>query len=246
MLLAISQPSQLMSTQNKTYFGRDLEAMSFAKNYHGWIIDELSPYLGEDVAEVGAGNGNFTALLTDYVAHLTAFEPSENMYPLLRDRFSQNHRVRTINDFFGEEYSSPNKHFSSILYINVLEHIEKDSKELTHVYRALKHGGYALIFVPALSCLYSDLDKKLGHFRRYHKKELSILAENAGFNVLQLKYFDLVGIIPWYVAFVLAKASLTSGNVSIYDQLVVPFMKKIERRFTPPIGKNLLLIAQKA
>ena len=41
------------------YLGRDLEAMSFAKNYHKWIIEEFKPYFGKNVAEVGAGSGNF-------------------------------------------------------------------------------------------------------------------------------------------------------------------------------------------
>ena len=38
-----------------TYFGTDLEAMSFARNYHEWIADEFRPFLGNSVAEVGAG-----------------------------------------------------------------------------------------------------------------------------------------------------------------------------------------------
>ena len=35
------------------YPGKDLEVMSFAVNYHRWIIDELEPYLGDTIAEVG-------------------------------------------------------------------------------------------------------------------------------------------------------------------------------------------------
>ena len=42
------------------YFGRELEAMAFAVNYHKWIIDESRSYLGGSVAEVGAGTGNFS------------------------------------------------------------------------------------------------------------------------------------------------------------------------------------------
>jgi hypothetical protein len=41
------------------YFGKDLEAMSFARNYHKWILSEFLPFLGSSVAEVGAGTGNF-------------------------------------------------------------------------------------------------------------------------------------------------------------------------------------------
>ena len=67
------------------YFGRDLEAMSFARNYHAWVLAEIAPYLGARVAEVGAGIGSFSSLIlqTD-VSRLDAFEPSGNMFPSLR------------------------------------------------------------------------------------------------------------------------------------------------------------------
>ena len=54
------------STENAPqYFGKDLEAMSFALNYHRWIMDELAPFLGGSVAEVGAGTGSFSKLILD-------------------------------------------------------------------------------------------------------------------------------------------------------------------------------------
>ena len=61
----------------KDYFGKDLEAMSFALNYHRWIADEFAPYIGPCVAEVGAGTGNFTEfVLRRGAKKLVAFEPS--------------------------------------------------------------------------------------------------------------------------------------------------------------------------
>ena len=55
------------NTAELNYFGHDLEAMSFAQNYHGWIADEFVPYLGEEIAEVGAGSGDFTELILEHV-----------------------------------------------------------------------------------------------------------------------------------------------------------------------------------
>ena len=95
----------MMDVKKPTYFGRDLEAMSFAQNYHKWVIDELKPYFGQYVAEVGAGNGNFSELLMEHIEHLVTFEPSENMYPLLKERFTKDSRVETINSTFGSECS---------------------------------------------------------------------------------------------------------------------------------------------
>lgn len=100
--------------------------MSFAKNYHKWIIDEFKLYLGQTVAEVGAGTGKFSELMIEPITQLVAFEPSKNMYPLLKERFFKNLRVETINSTFSREYTKLEGCFDSIIYVNVLEHIEKD------------------------------------------------------------------------------------------------------------------------
>jgi len=227
------------------YFGKDLEAMSFAQNYHQWIIEEFKPYLSGCTAEVGAGTGNFTELLLGNVRHIIAFEPSDNMYPKLNERFASNEKVEPLNSIFKSDIAQSRKEFDTIVYVNVLEHIENDSQELSIVYGSLREGGYVLIFVPALSFLFSNLDRNLGHYRRYRKNNLVTMLERAGFRVEKAKYFDIIGIIPWYIAFVLMRKTLTGGNVSLYDRVVVPVMKRVERWIAPPIGKNILLVARK-
>ena len=228
------------------YFGKDLEAMSFAHNYHRWIVSEFRPYLGRTVAEIGAGMGNLSQLLLETgIDKLCAFEPSANMYPLLEEKFRDTERIVTFNGYFEETGRQYRDFFDSVVYVNVLEHIEDDRNALLFARTTLRNDGYLLIFVPALSWLFSDFDRAVGHFRRYHKRPLSDLVKTAGFRVEALKYFDIGGIIPWYVAFVLLKRGLTKGNASLYDRWVVPPMRIAERLVTPPIGKNLLLVARK-
>ncbi|MGD1896502.1 MAG: hypothetical protein ACFB16_06045 [Phormidesmis sp.] len=55
----------------------------------------------------------------------------------------------------------------------------------------------------------------------------------------------MAGMIPWYVNFVLLKISIGVGSVSLYDRWVGPTMRLVEGLATPPIGKNILLVAQK-
>ncbi len=231
--------------RSNSYFGKDLEAMSFAVNYHKWILSEFKPYIGNHVAEVGAGVGNFSKLLLEgNIKSLIAFEPSDNMYPLLKKALRGDKRSNAINAFFGQEKIS--KRFDTVIYVNVLEHIKDDASELVYAYDALVAGGHLLIFVPALSWLYSNLDRDVGHFRRYTKSNLKMLVQEAGFTVVEARYFDVAGIIPWYINFRLLNNSISSGSVSLYDHLVVPLMRRIERFLHPPIGKNVLLIARKA
>ena len=235
-----------MSTDARPqYFGRDLEAMSFADNYHRWIVDEFAPYLGQHVAEVGAGTGKFSALLRPHIDTLSAYAPSENMLPALRQRFSDDNGVTPINGFFGVESATLAKHFDAVMYVNVLEHIEDDRAELGYVMRALTPGGPLLIFVPALSFLFSKLDEQVGHFRRYHKRPLTELGTSAGFEVNSGRYFDLVGVLPWYIAFTLMGRAGSGGSVAAYDRIGVPLTRTIERLVNPPFGKNLILVARK-
>lgn len=43
-----------MKQTSNEYLGKDLEAMSFAQNYHQWILETCSSYLGKVVAEICA------------------------------------------------------------------------------------------------------------------------------------------------------------------------------------------------
>lgn len=228
----------------KQYFGKDLEAMSFAHNYHRWLLSEFSPYIKGSVAEVGAGAGNVSKLLLSFdIKKLTAFEPDLNMYLLLEEALRADNRAKAINDFFSKKEEC--EYFDSILYINVLEHINDDVSELTKVYAALAQEGHLLIFVPALPWLYSELDRKVGHYRRYTINNIVNLVKRTKFSIITVRYFDVVGIIPWFINFTLLKNTINGSNVCLYDRLVVPPMRVIEGLVPPPIGKNLLLIAKK-
>lgn len=234
-----------METQTG-YPGKDLEAMSFAQRYHRWIIAEIAPYLGQQAAEIGAGTGEVSKLLLDNgVESLSAFEPSDNLYPLLAANLEPYQSARTVHGFFEDHSEQLANTLDSVAFINVLEHIEHDADALQHAHRILKPGGHLLIFVPALQMLYSPHDAAIGHFRRYRRGPLVSMIESCGFEIERARYFDILGILPWLIAFRILKQDLGSGQVSLYDKLVVPVARVLEKLITPPIGKNVLVIARK-
>lgn len=233
------------------YVGKDLEAMSFAVNYHRWILDEFRPFLGKRAVEVGAGTGLFSELLlAENLDALSLVEPSE-MFDHLRKNISQVETAKEINfhqAVFAGVHRQIADHYKpdSIIYVNVLEHIEDDIAELKMIYQSLPEKGRCFIFVPALQTLYGEFDRKIGHFRRYSKKEIAEKCESVGFRVLKLKYFDFAGIFPWYVKYKMLKSdSLESGAVALYDKIAVPLVSRFEKYFSMPVGKNILVVAEK-
>jgi len=190
--------------------------------------------------------GDFSEFIMEAnIDHLLAFEPSKKMYQSLEKKFEANNQVDTICGFFDGKSIPQRGNLDSICYVNVLEHIEDDDTTLSNAYKALAPKGHILIFVPALAFLFSEQDEIVGHFRRYSKRGLLEKVTHAGFQIKKINYFDMFGIIPWYLAFVLLKQKAKPSNVSIYDKIVVPIAKRIEQLVTPPIGKNLLLVGQK-
>jgi SAM-dependent methyltransferase len=234
------------------YAGKDLEAMSFAVNYHRWILSIFAPYLGKRVVEVGAGTGSFSELLIERPLNsLSLVEPSLEMYAQLRRRVAELNSsvsIKTYNDIFEQvapQIRSTEKP-DSIIYVNVLEHIADDTSELKIVNDALDKGGRVFIFVPALRWLHGSFDRQIHHFRRYTRSELEKKCDAAGFKVITARYFDLFGVLPWWVKYRLLQSNrMEPGAVRFYDQRVVPVAKRLEASIRPPLGKNVLLVAEK-
>lgn len=220
--------------------------MSGADNYHAWIMDLCRPYVSGRSAEVGAGTGTFTRLLAQAgLPEVKAFEPAETLFPALKERVAGLSSIEAINGLFPRHDPGYRGFFDTVFYINVLEHIPDDAEELSSTYESLVPGGKLVVFVPALSWLYGSHDREVGHCRRYHKRQLIALAEAAGYRMRLARYFDLPGILPWFVLFRLLKTRMQGGQVDLYDRFAVPLVRRMESLITPPIGKNLLLIAQK-
>jgi len=233
------------------YVGKDLEAMDFAVNYHRWILETVKPYLGNHLVEVGAGTGAFSDLLLETEPEtLSLIEPSAMVETLKTNLAAKDFstEIRIYPNIFAEvaERLQTEQSPDSVIYINVLEHIEEDEAELKIVHQTLRETGRVFIFVPALPMLFSEFDKRIGHFRRYRKKEIIEKCAAAGFRILLANYFDAAGILPWLMKYRLLKSTtMESGAVRLYDKIVVPLAKPLENFITPPIGKNLLIVAEK-
>ncbi len=239
-------------SEGVVYGGRDLEAMSFGVRYHRWILQAFRPFLGTRIVEVGAGVGSFSELLLELRPEsLTLLEPSREMYPKLSERvrkWNTSLKVCTFDAVFPEvaEQIGASIRPDSLVYVNVLEHIPDDEGELKAAYEALAKGGRIFIFVPALPWLYGGFDRAVGHVRRYTKEEIVGKCRRAGFEILSCRYLDLAGVLPWWLKYRLLNSErLEATLVELYDAYIIPVTKLVERFINPPIGKNIVLVAEK-
>jgi SAM-dependent methyltransferase len=227
----------------------DLERLGTANRFFNWTLEEFDRYLHGIVLEVGAGLGTITRLLVESRPDLSvvALEPAGNLFGALASYAALNPRVAAHRQTVGEYLAEPREPFDAIVYLNVLEHIADDEAELRLAARALRPGGALLVFGPALSWLYSELDYKAGHYRRYGVRGLREMVTAAGFEVVSLRYFDVLGVLPYYVVYRLLRRPGISGSTMWgYDRLLVPASRLLQRALRkPPLGKNVILVARR-
>jgi SAM-dependent methyltransferase len=134
-----------------------------------------------------------------------------------------------------------------IFALNVIEHIEDDSGAIREIRRKLKPGGILLIYVPAFACLWTGLDEKLGHYRRYTKTSLRRLVEQEGFAIEHLRYADCLGFIA-ALAFRLLNRSastVTATTINFYDHWLFTPSRVLDKLFDRWFGKNVWVRCRK-
>lgn len=227
------------------YIGaRTLEVMSTAPAYNLWLFKQISPFLSGQVCEIGAGTGTFTQMLIDSGLSVTAVDIDTAYLKLITDKLPQ----AKILKLDLEASSLPrNLHgkFDTIVAINVIEHLSNDVKTLSHLYNLLRHGGKAIILVPAHPFAFSPFDQNLGHYRRYTHSGLINSFTSSGFRIISIKHINILGLLGWvWYGKILRQPILPAGPVKLFNYISQPFLS-LERLINSPIGLSLICVAQK-
>jgi hypothetical protein len=95
--------------------------------------------------------------------------------------------------------------------------------------------------------LYSELDHHAGHYRRYSLDRLRRIVEGTGLRVVSLRYFDVLGVLPYLIVYrLLRHTDISSSTVWGYDRGIVPISRLLQGVVRdPPVGKNVILVATK-
>src|SRR5439155_1165905 len=82
-----------------------------------------------------------------------------------------------------------------------------------------------VLLVPALRALYGTLDKALDHFRRYVPKDVVGKLQETGFHVRHVEYFNLGGVLGWWLAGRVLRRSLISIAALRWYEALVPLFR---------------------
>jgi SAM-dependent methyltransferase len=225
----------------------DLEIMAGARNYRAWMYHRLAPYIGQRVLEIGAGIGNFTKLLLDreLVVATDNYQPCvDYLSTHLGERLKA---PPTLLDAAGDIGSELHRYeFDTIVCLNVLEHIEDDLRALSRMHELLMPGGRLVLLVPAFQFLHGSVDRALGHYRRYTRKDLLPTMQRAGFVIERSCYMNVVGMAGWFWNNRIIKRTEESGKqIGIFDRYFAPLAEFTERLVPPPAGLSLIAVGRK-
>ncbi|RRD56288.1 class I SAM-dependent methyltransferase [Comamonadaceae bacterium OH2545_COT-014] len=210
--------------------------------YQNWItglfISQAKSLGAKRILDFGAGTG--------YLA--SCFRAQTKIQPLLLE-IDPSLRARCISQGF-ETYSTLAEVPTELDFIyssNVLEHIENDLEMLIKLKGKLRIGGKIALYLPAFNILWSNMDVRVGHYRRYNRKNLSRLLRGAGYNVELCHYADSLGffVTLLYKSLPGRDGEASKESLHLYDNYIFPLSRKLDGVVRSFVGKNIFIVARK-
>ncbi len=230
-----------------TYVGTELDLFAAAVHWKSYVRGRVAPYLGRDVLEVGAGHGGTTRVLCDGRAYRwLCLEPDASLADRLRLAISDGElpdccrmKIGTVADLDDRD------RFDTILYMDVLEHIEDDRAEMALAADRLRPGGHLVVLSPAHQWLFTPFDAAIGHHRRYTRRTLRDAAP-PDLPLVRLDYLDAAGMLASLGnRLVLQSAMPNPGQIAVWDRFLVPCSRWIDPILGHSLGKSILGIWRK-
>lgn len=221
------------------YEGSDLLRLGEQlKNYNNAIAQLVAGNVGPAtrILDFGAGFGTLTRAVAERAARPDCVEPDKRQREILAaEGFVCYDTVEAV----------PAGAYDAVYSSNVLEHIDDDVAALRELHRVLRPGGKLVLYLPAFQSLYTNVDAAIGHFRRYDATMVRSRLVAAGFEAEDVFYVDLLG---FFVSWMFKRVSNRVGSVNprtmqVYDSVIFPLSRFIERMWTPPLGKNVFAVA---
>ena len=214
------------------------------RNYNNHIVDLiLSVHNNEtEILDFGAGCG----ILAKIVRRKTKKSPT----CIEIDEYFKSILIKSGFKVFDGIEKTKNQ-YDFIYSSNVLEHIYDDIKSLKQLESKLTKNGTLVLYLPAFQLLFSDLDRAVGHFRRYSKKRILKITYGAGFRIDKMFYLDSVGFFCSFIIQILGwNREFGVGSKSFlkfYDKLIFQVSRFLDSLgFRNILGKNIFVSLKKS
>jgi SAM-dependent methyltransferase len=214
------------------------------RKYRQYQYDLIEPFVGRSILEIGSGLGDFSSQFSDRIDYLAVSDSDPYCIDQLRASYSGRSDVDVLEvELPGEIKISRN--VDTVILMNVLEHIQDDVTALRNLADCVEAGGRLIIWVPGYQRLYGDFDRQVGHCRRYSPATLRSAVEAAGLRPQLCRPVNFLGGIAWWLAVRRLRVGHANTRlVALYDTLVVPATRALERVFHPPFGQSVLCVAE--
>ncbi|MFN8555158.1 MAG: bifunctional glycosyltransferase/class I SAM-dependent methyltransferase [Candidatus Obscuribacterales bacterium] len=209
-----------------------------------WMFETIKPFVGNDVLEAGCGIGNLSEMMLNK-SSLTCADVDPLFVELISRRFAHLENFTAIQHDITEPLGGKIKHApDTVICLNVLELVENDVSTLKNFYDVLLPGGNLILMVPQHAGLFSKLDKRFGHLRRYDREALKKALADAGFEVRTLQDFNRLGFMGWFIfSKLLQEKELPTSMMWIFNRSL-PVAKQVDYlKFLP--GVSLVAVARK-
>ena len=224
------------------YVGDELDRFAAAVHWKAYFRRRIAPYLGQEILEVGAGLGGTTrALCRGTETRWVCLEPDPALADRLKAEQASGRLPGSCEVVVGSLADQLEvDRFDSVLYMDVLEHIEGDHAEMVQAARRVKPGGYVIALSPAHQWLYTPFDRSIGHCRRYSRATLRALTP-PGLDLVWLGYLDSVGFFASLAnKLLLQQAMPTPAQIAFWDRVLVRTSTWVDPILGYRAGKSVL------
>jgi SAM-dependent methyltransferase len=205
---------------------RDYELQTHqAEDRHWWyrgrrtVLDGVIAGLGlpanARILDAGCGSGRFMVELARR-GTVIGVELSDTSVAL-----AQRRAIGEVIAGSVLEMPFPDASFDLAVSLDVIEHLEDDLAALRELRRTVAPGGALLVTVPAYQWLWSGHDEINHHHRRYTRRSLQRVAEQAGWNQVRTTYFNSL-LLPVAIVLRVLERFNTKTTESSLDLWIPP------------------------
>jgi 2-polyprenyl-3-methyl-5-hydroxy-6-metoxy-1,4-benzoquinol methylase len=220
----------LPAAQTDPFGFETLEVFSQASAINRWLYEKISGHVQGNVLEIGSGIGNISTFILKSQPVVSLSDLRPEYCRLLEKKFGHDPHLKGVYELDLSDTNFESVHanligkFDTVIALNVIEHIEDDLLAIRNAKSLLGNEGILIVLVPAGQWLYNQLDKELGHFKRYTKNELKNLMKLAGFRISDSRFFNAAAILGWWFSGkILREKTISAAKLNLFNQLVPLF-----------------------